>query len=311
MLFLDSHGVVIRIGPLDVEDLMNPGILQPLGWLEDRRHKVQTDVLAEQTAPLTVAIYPGIELYKNYLDDNQRPKSAGDLEDFLFLTGAGLGDVKEPNKGVIRLQDEKTGGEVAVEMLLDPDNTFNRSAPDTSSERSSIMQKGQKTHKNKGDLMLHTLTETFKTAQNVSHWQRAFQLHQPLRNLFWQAFNDVKKSTDNPDPQKIQAFWDKCAAVTVSPERQKMQVWRLKTDAKGVSKLVRKENDMPELVLHTPWTKEPEYDPRDPAGQMGITRKAIQYIDQPTETKKVVKRACKKAAIPKKELIPKHGKIKL
>ncbi|MGM0423103.1 MAG: hypothetical protein ACQEQL_08425, partial [Pseudomonadota bacterium] len=231
MLFLDSHGVVIRIGPLDVEDLMNPGILQPLGWLEDQSHKVQTDVLTEQTAPLTVAIYPGIELYKNYLDDNQRPKSAGDLEDFLYLTGAGLGDVKGPNKGVIRLQDEKTGGEVAVEMLLDPDNTFNRSAPHTSSERSSIMERGKKAHKNKGDLMLHTLTETFKTAQNVSHWQRAFQLHQPLRNLFWQAFNDVKKSKDNPDPQKIQAFWDKCAAVTVSPERQKMQVWQLKTDA--------------------------------------------------------------------------------
>lgn len=149
MLFLDSHGVVIRIGPLDVEDLMNPGILQPLGWLEDRRHKVQTDVLTDQTAPLTVAIYPGIELYKNYLDDNQRPKSAGDLEDFLFLTGAGLGDVKEPNKGVIRLQDEKTGGEVAVEMLLDPDNTFNRSAPDTSSERSSIMQKSKKSIRTK------------------------------------------------------------------------------------------------------------------------------------------------------------------
>lgn len=162
--------------------------------------------------------------------------------------------------------------------------------------------------------MHHTLTETFKTAKNVSHWQRAFQLHQPLRNLFWRAFNDVNGKEDRPDPEKLTAFWDKCAAVTVRPEpkpvQKKTYFWQKKTDAKGTSKLVRQESDMPEVVLYTPWTKKLEYQ-SDPMGYMGVTRKAVKYIDQPAGIKSAVKRACEKVFLPKKKRAPALDKIKL
>jgi hypothetical protein len=310
LLFLDSHGVVIRIGPLDVEDLMNPGILQPLGWLESPDNNVKIDALRALTAPLTVAIYPGIELFKNYLDDNKRPKSAGELKDFMELTGAGLGDVSERNKGVIRLQDE-AGSEVAVEMLLDPDNNFNESSQESSVQRSSIFEQAKKKYKSKGDILLYSLTESFKEAKNISYWQRAFQLHQPLRNLFWQAFDNVKGPDDKPDLEKLEAFWNKCAAATVKPEQQKMYVWHTKTNIFGVQKLVRKEAKMPELVLYTPWAQKHEDQSSRPSAKGTIKRKAIKYINQPDNIKEAVKKACRKHFMPKKDIVPCVSRNKL
>ena len=105
LLFVESHGVVLKIGPTDIEDLIHPAILQPLGWMEDKENK------------LTVAIYPGIELLKHFSGDRS---AMADVESALRRTGQGAQDMHESNLGIIRLKGNKP-----VQMALDVDNQYN------------------------------------------------------------------------------------------------------------------------------------------------------------------------------------------
>lgn len=326
LLFLDSHGVVLRIGPLDVVDLMNPGILQPLGWVRDLNCNVEVASHYTKTAPLTVAIYPGIELYQNYLNDDNRPKSAGSLLDFLEATGMSIIDANSDNTGVIRIQDE-SGQEIAVEMLLDTDSLYNDSSTKISLLRSEFLQQAKKQYKNKGDVMRQTLTETFKDAQDVSSsWLKAFQLHQPLRQQFWQAYTDGAL-----DLAQMDVFWASCAAATKKPvpapvfSNAVMHVWYQKEDQKGTSQFIRQQAPMPQVVLYTPWTtpsdekensketKPVEYlMPPETIRSATIRPKTIhETIAQPETLKKAVKKTWWQHFMPEKFLKRPQQKLRV
>lgn len=248
MLFLDSHGVVIRIGHTDIEDLMNPGILQPLGWIDDKEHPLEE----KRDLPFTIALYPGIELLKHYLADDKHPTLVGDLDKLFSETGQGSSDVSENNTGVIRMLDDN-GKEIGLKILLDSDNRYNASWGDKKKEKSSRFAAVKSSGSHKGEAMEVTLGSLFETAQNVTLYQRAFQLHQPLRNLFWRAFKDADNPSNEPNREARTAFWAECAAVTNRPKTVEMHDTATYRMSDG--QVVRKQQEKPvEVILYRPWT---------------------------------------------------------
>lgn len=268
MLFLDSHGVVIRIGPTDVQDLMNPGILQPLGWLEDKKHMIKH---GSGEVPLTVAIYPGIELYKNFMMQENRPEQAVEnLSDFLKWTHQNPYDVTENNQGIIRILDENGQREIAVPILLDPDNRFNGSLDDTTERRSKALKDAQKNTSNKHEIISMALRAVFNAASqkpadysdtieppNINHWHRAMEVHAPLRELFWEAFDTEQSKTARADPAALNRFWEKCRTATNKPTSMSVPCWSVTTDENGQPAFSRHEETV-ETILYRPWTENEE-----------------------------------------------------
>ncbi|MDP2204976.1 MAG: hypothetical protein Q8K65_01570 [Alphaproteobacteria bacterium] len=263
LLFLNSHGVVLRIGPLDTEDLINPGILQPLGWLEDSGSKVMSGGV---NLPLTVAIYPGVELDRQYDDAEKKPALAGSLYDILTATQQGTGDVDTTgNTGIIRVLDDD-GREVAVRLLVDADNRYNGSSVRMREKKSSQMheQSGSAASDSsagtaaapvsKGDVLFNTLCTVFNAVKNVRYWEKAYEAHEPLRHMFWEAFGGVAAVTGLPDIPAREKFWATCAAVTNKPMEITLPVWQMKKDDAGNVSYERQELYVPHLVLYRPWT---------------------------------------------------------
>lgn len=297
LLFLNSHGVVIRIGPQEVDDLFNPGILQPLGWLEDKDNMVRQD---GKDLPLTVAIYPGVELTNQYHEAQNKPAMVGSLYDLLSATQQGTGDVcTEGNTGIIRVLDDD-GKEVAVQILVDADNSFNGASREIRAKTSSHMQAQRGTATTagapigKGEALFNTLRTVFNAAKNVKYWERAFEAHQPLRQLFWDAFNDVPAVTGVPDGEKCKKFWATCAAVTNTPAAVSLPLWKMSKDANGNMSFNREVINVPHLVLYRPWTGEKADQIIQPIAQSAGFRKAVaeahcaQFGDAPPRQKNAV-----------------------
>lgn len=265
LLFLNSHGIVVRIGPTDVEALMNPGILQPLGWVEDRESLVHVKGVS-QGIPFSVTLYPGIEQYNSFYrryksEENGRRKSCdeenrtcffGDTRSFLRDTYQGMGDCYERNQGVLRIVDE-TAEETAVAVLLDSDNERNSAAPSVQAERAACLKAEASQFSNKAECVDRMFQCMFNDAGLARPYHRAFQVHQPLRQMFWEAF----RNQDKPDVTLREAFWEKCAAVTNNPETVVLPTWRLYQTEDGDKVFRRSETVIPAMVLYRPWTGDP------------------------------------------------------
>lgn len=229
ILFLDSHGVTIRIGPTIVEDLLHPGVLQPLGWVQD------TD-----NDEITVAIYPSIEHYNSHYNSVMAETGARSLLDELYIfldqTDQNTNDMNPRNIGIIRVDDHGTLRILPV--IMDTDNEMNGTRSWDARVR-------------KVDMMRHSLARGATPAramqvalETVSAFSlmpigdellAAFGQHQPLREAFWDAWWEEGRPREAPDPVQMAAFWDKCAQATQAQP----------VPANGMG--------MP-LRLYTPWT---------------------------------------------------------
>jgi len=253
MLFVDSHGVVVRIGPLDVEDLMNPAILQPLGWLQDKDMPVKLGVDEKETLPLTAAVYPGIELYSDWLKGESDEASCGNFS-LIYLT-QNISDIAvEENQGIIRV-DGGDGEDIAVDILLDVDNANNKSLSATACARREAMANASEEMQSPADIMALGVSSVLNLLDTKGRggfipFLRAFAAHQPLRHLFWEAF----QNPNNPDILKRARFWEVCAAIVNNPQAMTMPVWSEKKDASGKKIFVRNEVCVPKVVLYRPWT---------------------------------------------------------
>ena len=249
LLFLDSHGVVLRIGPTDVEDLMNPAILQPLGWMEDKNNPIKHGL---KNVPFTVAIYPGIELYNDFQADKNRPQTSTNLFQFLQDTKQNTDDLNTANIGIIRIKYDN-GKEIGVEMLLDPDNSYNAGTDAaTSQTKSSRFAMAQQEIRHKGDAMEATLTSMFPVVPHAPDYHRAFEVHQPLRRIFWDAFENASPD-GKPDKNTMGSFWNSCAATLNNPitHFHKTATYQ----QQGEHKFKRSVQSKPvETVLYRPWT---------------------------------------------------------
>lgn len=285
MLFLDSHGVVVRIGPANIPDLMNPAIVQPLGWKTDKGLTIE---IGPRKAPLTVAIYPGIELYKDFNENGAEPDTK--LYDFLAATGQGTNDLHELNKGIIRVLGDD-GKEVAVDMLLGADNWRNNSSDETSSKRTKVMSNAKEGTDNFGEAISKTIVNIFNAAKDAQWYQKAFEAHEPLRRLFWEGYKG-KSEGEKPDAECMKHFWNTCARVTNNPGACVMPVWKA-VEKGGKTDFVREEVYMPHVVLYRPWTGR-------------AADKIIQPINQSKEVAEAVRLAHEKEieqALPRTSLV--------
>ncbi len=281
LLFLNSHGVVLRIGPTEVEDLMNPGFLQPLGWAETDL-KVKNIIpdrfkgyASQKDTTISVAIYPGVELYESWAQSKDHPQRAGDLRGFLSKIGQGMFDVSDYNKGVVRVADDD-GKEVSVEILMDAENEWNTSVEELTRKRDDSLRTLEKEFDNKADVMAQMMRDVFGETGDAGLLQRAFEVHQPLRRLFWEAFGSVKGPSDMPDPGQMGAFWDACKRVTNHPETAVMPCWHQDVNEEGKAVFVQEDVYVPHVVLYRQWTKEKADQVVQPINQTEALKAAVQ-----------------------------------
>ncbi len=242
MLFLDSHGVVVKVGPTDVYDLMNPGILQPLTWLQNDNYNLSIEVKETPfcsvfSLPLTVAVYGGVNIFlkEHWFEEIN-------LSNFLKRTGNKAGDMETENVGYINLNGKKNP------VLLDSDNFYNGSQYFLSRRRKRLKNELSSQFSKPADIMDVTMQELHskQSPRRFIKKMKVFYAHQPLRHMFDAA----------SDKFMLRAAWDKCAAVTNSPERDvKIPVWKVHKKIFKPSHFTREEKTIDKLVLKTPWIK--------------------------------------------------------
>jgi hypothetical protein len=282
LLFLNSHGVVLRVGPTEAEELINPGFLQPLGWVETELKvknvtpKQYEKFASQQETAVSVVIYPGIELFPHWRKSPDRPKNLVDYQGFVQKTGQTcLFDQSEFNKGVIRVADDD-GHEAAVVLLADVENEWNAPSPELAQRRSASLRQMEARFDNKADAIAQMMEEVFGGIEGFKYLQRAFEAHQPLRRLFWEAFGAVKGPSDKPDPAKMNAFWEACASVNNNPAATTMPCWHQETDAAGKTVFIREEACVPHVVLYHPWTGDVADNATQPLRQTPVLAAAVQ-----------------------------------
>ncbi len=242
ILFLNSHGAVVKIGPTNLSDLVNPLILQPLTCLQDYDCNLTIKCNESLGAmPLTVAVYGGIDLLKAHVTDTS--EFEGEILSLLEDTDQDYEDVIAENIGLVNV------GEYYEDVLLDADNASNRSFTYLKDDRECISESLSGRFNNAADIMDITMQELFndKIPDDIDGKMSVFYAHQPLRHMFDEA---------GDDKNKLRAVWDFCAKITNNPKQNiKTHVWKVNEYKSGRKHFVRKEITIPELVLKTPWTK--------------------------------------------------------
>ncbi len=247
MLFLDTHGVVVRVGPYDFNDLMNPLLLQPLFWLEDSNHVLKIEEAftgGVYDMPLTVAVYPGIDLITENVKERMN-----NLEASFKITDQCCDDLILRNMGSIDI------GGSCEDVFLDVDNLQNSSGNKLDKARNDFKKNLLTEFNNFADVADITMQELFsdKILDEIDRKMKAFYVHQPLRYMF----DDVFKDVNNPDKTKLRAAWDRCRAITNSPEYDaEISVWKINRDAEGKDRYIRDILVIPKLVLKNPWANE-------------------------------------------------------
>lgn len=236
LLFLNSHGVVVRIGPTDLDALTHPAILQPLGWADTKDPDVK------------VVLYPGIEHYLHaYPREQQAPLSC--LKQFMRQTDQQTGDVNAHNVGVIRTQINKR--EQIVPVILDIDHKFNGVGQEIVTARfagTDLSGYERRLPSRTIERMMEGVSSTQSFGQSL---QEAFYVHQPLRHLFWSAY----QNGDMPDAARLQNFWDRCQRALHRAERFIVHGWTQRRNQHGIDVWVKDEKLVENMALYRPWTK--------------------------------------------------------
>lgn len=257
LLFLDSHGVVIRIGPTNVSDLLNLGILQPIHWVDD-----------ENTA-ITIAIYPGIELYKNINKHNSLFGNVGKLTRIIKAFGNNHHDNDARNCGVVNVYDKK-GNERLLPIALDPDNHFlAKTKKKPVVMRSNLYSDGhenihmQKTHIEAIQTVYEERKRLFNRCSYADLYMQAFEYHQPLRRAFG-VFDkdDISEIEKNRAWQMTKNFRDDgyqiWGSTRATPENPKGLIAKATTVfAKRKNVQLPKRELLQTRRLHKPWSKTP------------------------------------------------------
>lgn len=224
ILFIDSHGLVIRIGDhQSIERSANPAILQPIHWTED------------DNSNMVLSIYPGVHLYNNNEGNYFKTVS---LHFIMLCFGNKFFDRIPENIGGIQAMDE-TGKQMLVKLLIDPSHNDHPYR-----ERASIEVTDPKSLEQSIETLLtnnrcEEYEQSHKIKFNADLYRQAFEYHQPLRHAF-RVF-DLDDAT----------------------EEQKRKAWETVRNFKnGGYKIYKKDKSNPQSrrklvqtrTLETPWT---------------------------------------------------------
>lgn len=186
LLFLDSHGVVIRVGITKVEQLLNPAIIQPLHWVDDPNSGV------------TVALYPGVELFKT-ISQEDNPFGAGpELHQRVKMFGNRSSDIVNAegntnitNVGYLRIYHE--GENLALPVGIDPDHIFLASTglkPSISSSFSSSLQENVMSFEEGLTSVYQAVVNNRSLKKEAEPYVHAIDYHKPIRRAFARAFKN-------------------------------------------------------------------------------------------------------------------------
>tara|TARA_R110002126_G_scaffold13118_3_gene56698 strand:- start:218912 stop:222628 length:3717 start_codon:yes stop_codon:yes gene_type:complete len=244
LLFLDDHGVVVRIGPTKVNDLIHPAIIQPLGWLDDEENEI------------TVAIYPGVELMNDMGDTNYATMKLSTLRSGLQRAGHGVGDVVRDNAGVVHV--DRGGVDMPIAILLDPDSEWNGALStggfgDSLSRIRASVNNGS-ARPNKSEILDEAITSISALAQDMRGWEAFFKSHQPLRTRFWLS-QKGREDEDTPEPEYMKMFWDECHSLKQKPKNYIQHKYTPYVNEHGVSVYRYSRHEILNAALVSPWTK--------------------------------------------------------
>lgn len=246
MLFLDSHGVTLRIGHTDIEDLAHPAIIQPLGWVQD------------EDSGINIVIYPGI-LHYDEDESAAHDFTISALRTFMGASGQRANDMGNRNIGTIpTLHGTQTR---IVPIVLDPDNDF------VGSESTGKVRK-KEWKDNHPEMVTGGLLENAGDGAISDALMQAFAVHQPLRHMFWRERQD--------DDGNMRAFWDRCARILRTPERVLTHEWTQRVNENGIP-VWRKEEYLTEnMGLYRAWTGAAE---DKMVKHSGAARRWHQYVE--------------------------------
>jgi|GEM_PF-3219264 len=244
LLFLDDHGVVVRIGPTNINDLIHPAIIQPLGWIDDKENEI------------TVAIYPGVELIKNVRNPAFAEMKLHNIKAGLRRAGHETYDVNKNNAGMSYVERDGVG--VPVAILLDPDNNYNGAASTgdlgdaLTRIRESVQRSGAAA--NKSDMLDDAIGSISALAQDMKDWETFFRSHQPLRTRFWLS-QKGRENSDTPDPEYMKMFWDECRSLKQKPKSYIQHKYTSYVNESGLSVYRYTRYEIKNASLLSPWTR--------------------------------------------------------
>ncbi len=257
LLFLDSHGIVIRIGVTNVEELVNPAIIQPLHWTDD------------PNSDITIALYPGIHIFKDEDFHNNYLGSTDDMRNAIKFFGNSTTDADDYNAGFIPVISD-TNEEGLVPILLDADSSMQQSReakPALSKTKEAATNHLNATHSLAIKSVYSEAMNAFNGTLNTGLFLKAFEYHQPLRRAFERAFKNEK-----PNKKALSQAWE----MAKNYHDQGYQIWRrppsLVTQSKsekesliqlirsklGVQKITKPKKNPPRIAVEkrhllTPW----------------------------------------------------------
>jgi len=231
MLFVNSHGIIVRIGYTDIEDLISPTILQPIGW------KTFTDT-KYANEKFTISIYPGTEQFVDFyynIPDYRFDKSISNL---FLSSGQNNFELGPENIGVICINSDK-GHEEYAQLSIDIDNMYNSSKPEMRKKRNDFIASNESNFENKADLMSAIIHNLYEDKEDLKSNIKGFDVHQSLRRMFWEC--DRKGNMSD--------LFNACSDVLDKPASALVPVW--KKTANGFERSEIKVNN---VVLYNSWS---------------------------------------------------------
>jgi hypothetical protein len=231
LLFMDDYGLVIRTGLLDVVDLINPHVLQPLFWLP------------HDSVDHVIALYGGVQLLDQMqIPQAQKAKISQELSHNLEQTGQKSLDIQTiENIGIVN----------GMPIVIDLENTFfGTEDPKLREEKREIytmyIDYGLAPHQ----AIAYTMDLLYAQHPALRQWMLAYQAHEPLRAQLWDA---ISNEADNKRIEKLAEVYGRCKQLVSEPEQVSV-VHEQKMVTNGQVAAVSCHFTNISMALYHPWT---------------------------------------------------------
>lgn len=237
MLLADSHAFTVRIGNIDIEKLINPFFLQPIGWI--------------QSDNVTVALYPGVERSEQVYKTPDSFCKAG--EEFKAKMAKADTEHKDKffyNTGVIQVQSKKKLEDVVV--VIDTDNSAIGLSKEIEEKKSEVWKRNCSIFNNKADALAATIYEVYGDKKCVQSNIRAFEKHQSLRRRFFDACD----GSSVLNKAKLGKLYDTCYEMVDNPKSFTCPTWKKEGNLHKPADII-----VNNTKLYNSWTVTPKRTP--------------------------------------------------
>lgn len=190
LLFLNSHGIVIRIHDNcdgDPRLFLHPHILQPVGWVTSKELNV------------TIALYPAADIISS---PSSQQKAASTARKSLKKSNFKTDDLgTHNNTGCLQLKRARYP--LAIDVSFRIGERPNEQGRKTTRDAFNKRRKKKPAFEALKVLFKHHASSEF----SQSECAEIFNFHQPLRHAFFMAWKEADKDKGDPNPVRMQRFW--------------------------------------------------------------------------------------------------------